>query len=246
LIASVKKIEPRLRSVLRRIPPRVSLLTGAVFVLVTLYMPLAVGNCGHCSGTGRDIVQAKPDLYWPSPTAFFTDSGSLGRWFYLFLLAWAAVAIALAFISLVNRGILGRCHFLKALLVAGGAASFLLLADYSVAFVVFAVRGLGFALIGFYTIVPLLVWYRLALWPGRGSPSHWLAVRRRSALIYLPTVAGQFLAASEAIKRGAWGLIPCLVGVHLTTLGYMRLAQQAEAAQTTAPAGAIRPAIAAP
>lgn len=324
-----EKVEPRLRSILRRVPPRVSLLTGGVFILITLYLPLAVNSCGDYSGQGRDIVQGKQheefgqlvnDSNWPSFTDLSVEgninhSTQVGRWFYIFLLAWATFAVLLTLGSLVNRGIPGRRPLPKWFLAIGGAISLLVLADYCAYFVgvigaslldwmgiddrvywvgcplltflvctrclraksvrasiavctVFILGG-GLSLVagvleayqvfrkvsfldkyagGFvvvtptvlYVIAPLSLWYCHAIWPGRDSLSDWVAVRRRLALIYVPAVAGQFFAAYFAIfDAHVWGLIPCLIGIHLITLGYMRLAQQAEAALDTSavPAG---------
>jgi hypothetical protein len=35
---------------------------------------------------------------------------------------------------------------------------------------------------------------------------------------------------STQIPHAAWGLIPCLAGIHLITLGYLRLARSAKLA----------------
>ena len=58
----------------------------------------------------------------------------------------------------------------------------------------------------------------------------WHPVRLRLGIIYVPAVAGQFYAAFQAVNIRVWGLNPCLVGIHLITLGYMQLAREAEKA----------------
>ncbi len=84
-----------------------------------------------------------------------------------------------------------------------------------------------------YLIAPLSLWYRLGLWPTAELSRHWLPVRRRLALAFLPAVAGQFFAAYLAVTGNFWGLIPCLCGIHLLTLGYAQLAQQADACSSS-------------
>jgi hypothetical protein len=50
-------------------------------------------------------------------------------------------------------------------------------------------------------------------------------------LIYLPAAAGQIWTFYKASTL-AVGLIPCIIGIHLITLGYLRLRQESvEAAQ---------------
>src|SRR5438552_4191935 len=178
-----EKVEPRLRSVLKRVPPRVSLLTGGVFILLTLYLPLAMNGCGKYSGRGRDIVLGEHDSYWPSLNLL--TAGDLGRWFYIFLLVCLGFSVVLALASVeVYADMLG-----------------VRLPDPFRA-------GPFWGPPLEYFLVLMFFWYRYRLRPLNGSGVNWPALRRRLALALAPAVAGQFFAACVAVSWGVWGLIP--------------------------------------
>jgi hypothetical protein len=136
-----ERVERGLSRILRRLPPRVSLLTGGVFILITLYLPLAVNGCGDFSGPGKDIALGKSPAYWPS--LFGTEFKQAGRWFYIFLLACAALTLFLLLLSFAGRIKLTNLPFSRALLAIAGTASFFVLADYTLYFVGGAGRPLG-------------------------------------------------------------------------------------------------------
>jgi hypothetical protein len=301
------KIEPRLRALFRRLPAGVSLFTGGVFILVTVFLPLATDGCGHYGGTGKDLLVGKSAVYWPSLAGYW--GGEFGRWFYLFLLAWAALAIAAALAPLINRDLSVRRSVIKPLAALAGAISFFVAADLcawsllrvgdslwpavedSVGVLFFglapcigfsalwakgvrASRSLRliFAILGatcgldvalsvyvgatsadlagptsaafsvvFWVVFlspfvlcllgPLAVWFRHGVWPMADSARYWPSLRRRLVLAYAPAVAGQIYVGFLAIFAvHVWGLVPCLLGIHLVTLGYLRLARRAEPA----------------
>jgi hypothetical protein len=305
-----QKFEPRLRAIFRRLPARPSLVAGGLFILITLYLPLAVDGCGDYGGPGRALAMGKADTHWPSYLGILSHAA--GRWFYVFLLAWGALAVIFALALAAKRG--PSAALQKFLLVLAGTTSLLIMADICVLFLAFgpasalhipnrvadwlgvvcliltmliclrcaraksvrasipvrlvfliaagAILGaLGLAayqtargktfenaldgpagwvlfwtLLALYLLAPLALWYRYSLWPMADSPNLWPAVRRRLALAYVPAVAGQIWAAVVAIfEAHVWGLVVCLAGVHLVTLGYLRLARQTETAEFPAP-----------
>ncbi len=310
------KLEALARSPWMRIRPRVSLVSGALFVLSTLFLPLAMDSCGHCAtGPGLDIVTGGSESLWPGFILGFSLR-QLGRGFYVMLLVCAICTLALAVLSLRFPKVLTSFGSQKALLAVTGAASLLLLTDYCSFLVVAAgdsalqavgdiddrvvaliipflillvcirclaaqsVRGslpirLTFILGGsaafvsltilsvrtqaglpkwdldwwvpwfgsllLYFLSPVILWYRHGLWPARNSAIKWPPVRRRLVWIYLPAVAGQFLAAHEAIEIGVWGLIPCLLGIHLMTFGYLQIVRETTARQPAAQASLPAP-----
>jgi hypothetical protein len=87
-----EKAEALARSPWVRIRARVSLASGALFVLSSLFLPLAMNSCGtRATGPGLDILLAKSDAYWPSYTfSFFEDSNPV---IYGFLLAIAVCTL---------------------------------------------------------------------------------------------------------------------------------------------------------
>ncbi len=298
------KIEPRLRALFRRLPSGVSLFTGGVFILATVFLPLAIDGCGGYAGTGRDLAAGKPDTYWPS----WLGMSPFGRWFYIFLLACAALAVVVALARLFKHDF-RRSHI--ALLVAlACATSYFVMADIMIwpifflgdylpdelqwgltlvtfglvaylflrtvrvpsvrasrflrlvfrlggglfvlsfpAWVLVAVLDtnaansthLALQTVGYVLLLsppvlcvfgPLALWFRHGVWPMAESSLYWPSLRRRLALACSPVVAGQFYAAYRSfVEPRVWGLALCLAGIHLVTLGYLRLRKQAEAAR---------------
>jgi hypothetical protein len=298
------KIEPRLAALFRRLPAGVSLFTGGVFILATIFLPLAIDGCGDYAGTGKDIVLGKLDTYWPS----FTGSVPyFGRGFYIFLLAWGAVAVVAALARLLGRDLLRSRIWLP--VVLAGALSCFVMADtmvwpvidlayhlpdgllwvlllpvglapyrffrtarapsvrasrclrrvFLLGSVLFALTIAGWAVMvitdaepfdsphlalcvaGYLLFFlppalclfgPLALWFRHGVWPMEDSALYWPSLRRRLVLTSAPLVAGQLWVAymPTQIPHAAWGLIPCLAGIHLITLGYLRLARSAKLA----------------
>jgi hypothetical protein len=298
-----EKIEPRLRAIFHRLPAGVSLFAGGIFILVTVFLPLAVNGCGGYAGTGRDLAAGKPDTFWPS----WFGMSAFGRWFYVYLLAWGVLAVVAALAHLLKRD--PRRSRIMALIALAGATSYFVMADIMIwpifflgdylpdklkgvlalvslglaAYLflrtarvpsvrasrflrlVFRLGGALFALsfAGWVVIAaldagpassthlalrvvgyvqefwppafclfgPLALWYRHGVWPMADSSVYWPSLRRRLALAYAPAVAGQFYAAYRSfVEPRVWGLAVCLAGIHLITLGYLRLARSAKPA----------------
>jgi hypothetical protein len=82
-----------------RIRPRVSLVTGSVFVLLTLYLSTVVGKCGDATH-GVELARGDPNISWPG--ILFLENPVASRSFYLFCLALAAVTILLVVASRIH------------------------------------------------------------------------------------------------------------------------------------------------
>jgi hypothetical protein len=82
-----------------RIRPRVSLVTGSVFVLLTLYLSTVVGKCGDAT-PGVELARGDPNISWPG--ILFLDQPVASRSFYLFCLSLAAVTILLVVASRIH------------------------------------------------------------------------------------------------------------------------------------------------
>jgi hypothetical protein len=92
------------------------------------------------------------------------------------------------------------------------------------------------ASVALWVLGPLALWLRHSLWPMADSSLLWPSARRLAVLAYTPVVAAQLWVLWTAAHRPyrVWGLVPCLLGIHLITLGYLRLRKQAEAARVPA------------
>lgn len=296
------RLEALARSPAVRIRPRLSLASGALFVLSTLFLPLAMNSCGTgVTGPGLNVVTGGENSFWPS--LFLLE---IGRGLYVLLLIVAVSALGFTVYRLIKPNVQTSHQSPKVLLALTGAVSLLLLTGYSGDFVFLGgdqvvaswdiasavapflplivlfcmflictrclraksvrasllIRSL-FALIGvlalaaltvesysrlrghasadfamavtswgppiLYFVGPLMLWFRYGLWPRENSNVLWPPVRQRLTWIYIPALAGQLWAAYQAVKIGVWGLIPCLIGIHLITYGYLQLLRETTA-----------------
>jgi hypothetical protein len=83
-------------------------------------------------------------------------------------------------------------------------------------------------LIGVLAATPLAIWYRYTLSRCAAARAQWPRVRSGLVAFYALAVAGNCWMLVFAVQIGIWGLLPCWFGVHLTAVGYMKLAARAE------------------
>ena len=87
-------------------------------------------------------------------------------------------------------------------------------------------------------LVPVVLWYGFGLSLRAEMRAQWPSLRARLIAVYVPTIGIDCLLllclAVPNFLAGIWGLPIFLVGVHLLALGYMRLAQEANATPSTA------------
>ncbi len=284
----------RAASVVTRIRPRVSLASGSVLVLLTLFLPITVDSCGNLHGAGYDLALGRPDNYLPGFLGFVFQS--FGRAQYVISLALAAVSMLLLLGTSLWSG-LGRKRWVCATLFAvAGTVSLFTLSDYLIlqfallddwpegpfgairltVTVVTCLLGLlailspglfwpkrvfaawliafplallvlwvsedvtgllgwelrisesWFALpMGVYYLTPLLLWYRNGFSRRVEILAQWPRVRLGLGSLYGPAAAANCLLLVYASQKEVWGLVPYVVGIHLISLGYMRLAQRA-------------------
>ena len=86
-----------------------------------------------------------------------------------------------------------------------------------------------------YWLVPLVVWLRFGLFGGGERRVQWPGIRSRLITMYLPLVAIDCLFFVEVVRMGIWGFLPFFAGLHLMSLGYMRLAREAEGPSAAVP-----------
>jgi hypothetical protein len=97
----------------------VSLLTGSVLILLTLYMPTAVDSCG-APESGAKLASGAQGVGWVGTTLDFPANG---RALYPFCLALAGFALLFVFASLLRRSLARKRGLLTWLLaLASGVA----------------------------------------------------------------------------------------------------------------------------
>jgi hypothetical protein len=114
-----------IRSPWFRLRPRVSLLAGSIFVLLTLYLPTVVGSCGKPQ-PGSSLAVGAQGVEWPGKLLLFPANG---RFFYLFCLALAAFTLVFLFASLLRWNLAGRRGLVTGLLAVSGSVAFLSTTD---------------------------------------------------------------------------------------------------------------------
>jgi hypothetical protein len=117
--------ELAVRSALASFRPRVSLLSGAVFVLVTLLLPIAHNSCSP-NLTGAEFVRGASGKF---PSVAGLTSEGFGRGFYVFALVFAAITVGVTLASLARPGALRGRRWVTGLCAVAGTVAFYLLAD---------------------------------------------------------------------------------------------------------------------
>jgi hypothetical protein len=108
-------------SPLFRIGPRVSLLTGSVLVLLTLYLPTAMGFL-FGPEPGVDFFSRDITASWPGFLLLFPDGG---RTFYLLCLALAAATLMFLIASVFEWNLFPKRSLLTWLLAISGSVALL-------------------------------------------------------------------------------------------------------------------------
>jgi hypothetical protein len=295
-----EKSELAVRSMLGGLRPRFSLLSGAAFVLITLFLPVAYNACGPAK-TGAEFVGGASGEF---PLLAGLPSEGFGRGFYTLALIFAVITLCIVLLSMVRPGMIPGRKWITALCATAGTFSLYLLADaicwmagglvlvileamslslrtsmatatglVLVLIVVclssrllrnsrvvfgllaagiigcslllefyllnlpagfppaFAVNGLFYFLAALYWFVPAYLWYRFGLCQRAEKEPSWPSIRCAVFKVYLPALGCVPALFWLTRDEGVWGFIPFSIGIHLMSLGYMRLAQ--------APAGEV-------
>ncbi len=141
---------------------------------------------------------------------------------------YGAIAGALIFISCVLPGIFWPMRIflrwfvvlLVSAMLLGGLAGLGLIQGDTPAWFLFWIWGV-------YGLVPVALW-----WVGLSGKfgTNWIGVRRGLIALYTPGALGDLWFFFVAWREGIWGFVPCCLGLHLMTLGYMRLARDEQKA----------------
>jgi hypothetical protein len=82
---------------------------------------------------------------------------------------------------------------------------------------------------GVYYLMPLFLWYWKGLLRRSEAAEQWPRIRLGLACLYTPAAAANCLLLIYASLERVWGLVPYVLGMHLISLGYMRLVEQGDA-----------------
>jgi hypothetical protein len=151
----------------------------------------------------------------------------LTRGVYTLSMFLAAASLVLAATSARTAQSFRRARFVSVLAAAFVGLSMFLMADYT--FLVLlpsATIGLPWVL---WWLVPLSIWYAYGF---RRDPAHrerWKRIRAVLIALCFPVVVFNLVQMGIAIAAGYFGLPVYYFGVHLVTLGYLKLAAQARA-----------------
>jgi len=267
------------RRILAPLRPRVSLASGSVLVLLTLFLPIGYNTCGS-PWKGYELVQGSG--HWPTFLGIMLSDyfGPAFYGFVLLLAAWGAVFTA---ISCWRPGLTRHRSLNLALFAVCGTLSLFLITDAFLLLVTFAVDNFGTIaeaiasilivascvlpgkfwpkaffwkwfgalvisgmivagcealkllhddqtswvislIMAIYGLVPLALWLRGLAARIRSKPE-WVKTRQGLVAFYLPAALGNLWFFYVAWREGIWGFVPCWFGLHLMSLGYLRLAK---------------------
>lgn len=132
-------------SLVSQIRPRVSLLTGSVLVLLTLFLPIAYEACGP-NRTGYEFARGEGKGIWPGLFLglIFEDSG---RAFYLLSLALAVLTLALVLLP-GRADLMRRPRLITWVYALAGTLSLLAIVDFFWVFVGLTLGGFLEELLG--------------------------------------------------------------------------------------------------
>ena len=85
---------------------------------------------------------------------------------------------------------------------------------------------------GVYYLMPLFLWYWKGFLRRNESRAQWPRIRLGLASLYAPAAAANFLLLIYASQEKVWGLVPYVLGIHVITLGAMRLVERPESPST--------------
>jgi hypothetical protein len=145
-------------ALLSRIRPRVSLASGSILVLLTLFLPIGYEACGP-ERRGYELVQGSGE--WPTFLGVLVSSQA-GQDFYILVLALAAFTAILVLLSFVKPDLCRKPPLTHRLFTLTGTASLFLMSDV-ILILPFAEERYGWAAFGLGLISclsPGLFWPR--------------------------------------------------------------------------------------
>ena len=155
------------RRTLSPLRPRVSLASGSVLVLLTLFLPIGYESCGP-EAKGYELLQGRGD--WPTFLGVFL-SDYFGPAFYGSVLLLAAWTFVRTLISLLKPDLLRNRSLTRGLFVASGVLSLFLISDVMLLLPMASDEygAVGGALIAVSCLMPGKFWPRRIFWRWFGA-----------------------------------------------------------------------------
>ncbi len=155
------------RRILAPLRPRVSLASGSVLVLLTLFLPIGYNSCGP-ETKGYELLQGKGD--WPTLVGI-TLSDYFGPAFYGALLALAGGTALISLLAMKNPSLLGNPSRSRRLFMISGALSLFLVSDFAALLPLAAddIGALAAGLIVLTCLLPGKFWPKRIFWRWFGA-----------------------------------------------------------------------------
>ena len=118
-------------SLTSRIRPHVSLASGSILVLLTLFLPIGYNACGG-PNKGYELIQGKGE--WPSFLGVFVSS-TAGRDFYVLVSILAVLTAIFVLLSGLRPGLSRRRTLPRRLFLLAGTVSLFLISDLLLALI---------------------------------------------------------------------------------------------------------------
>jgi hypothetical protein len=224
-----KKSNSWARLLLSRLKSRISLTTGSLLILITLFLAMA----DSCSPTpGYKILLPRNDVtplkmswltaeavnYWGNIVAF------IGRSTYAITLFLALLTLIFVITSFFRFNIFKRLRLMTILFIILGSISIYLILDFafSIVWLPDSLYPLKIA-VWFATI---FLWCLFGLSRSKKKHSSWVKIRLVLVLLFIPLVIDACFFLVHAIDNDLIGLPVYFIGVNLLSLSYMQFAKK--------------------
>jgi hypothetical protein len=213
------------RQVIRRLllsfKPQISLTTGSLLTLVTLFTLLTKDCTGKpykgyqfaLLADGSDWIYNNSDIYH-----------HVARILYVVSIVLAIFTLVVVVIPKIYSELLANRRVQAWLFVIAGTISLFLISDFSLDF--FPLLAYSFIVKYLIWLVPTAVWYRYILIRGSDRPDKWERIRALLIIFYLPLFFNACIFLFRDLDLCIKGLPIYFISAHLLAIGYMQIARR--------------------
>ena len=210
LINSLLERSKRIINWLRNtVPPKLTLSTGSLLIILTLFLAMTQESCGETKYKGWDIVRGVPRATWFTANWVFggvdTSYNSIARLVYIIAVCLAVTTIVVAVVRPLQR-------------------AWIVLFLSKITFIVF-LFGLNDFWLGILNwiklvvwVVPIFLWLRYSVFAD--NRERWVGIRSALVVLYTPVLPIAYFVAVQ--RSDLPGLFVFLTGLCILTLGYMQ------------------------
>ena len=213
-------------SIASRFKPNVSLTTGSLLVLSTLFLSMA-SSCFTPPQKGYKLFIG--ESWWYTATLLDYWMGTfrpIGRIIYIASIMIAVITLVLLLISLAYRRLISIRRLNILLFMCSGIISLFLFSDFS--FSMFWYRDRMFLPRLASWVVPVFLWLTLAFSNNSEKKSRWGKWRPILTVFFIPLVISACVFLIYAYKSEIKGIPIFFLGSQLLTLGYMQFAKRVD------------------